>query len=285
MNEKSRPALHPVDREIAVKFDSVFFSYGDGPVLENASFHIHKGEFVALVGPNGSGKTTILKLLLGLEQPASGRIEVFGCGDKSDRSTAGKPVEPKTVIGLAAWQGRLGYVPQQPPADHAFPIRVRDVVRMGLLRRFGAYSAGEKAVVNRAMEQAGIGELAERPYRALSGGQRRRVLVARALAAGPEIFVLDEPTANMDSESEGQLFETLGKLKGHTTVLIVTHDTDFVSVLTDRVLCLGIDEDKRRSIVQHRTEAAGKGGRHGESAVQEARVLHNENIPADDCYE
>jgi zinc transport system ATP-binding protein len=276
MNEKSRLALHPVDREIAVKFDSVFFSYGNVPVLENASFHIHRGEFVALVGPNGSGKTTILKLLLGLEQPASGRIEVFGHDDKP---AVRRGAERKT--GGLAWQGRLGYVPQQPPADQAFPITVRDVVRMGLLRRFGRYAAGEKAAADAALEQAGIGELSARPYRALSGGQRRRVLVARALAAGPEIFVLDEPTANMDSESEMQLFETLGKLKGNTTILIVTHDTDFVSVLTDRVLCLGINEGKRR-IVQHRIEAAGK---NGHQSVQGARVLHNENIPADDCYE
>jgi zinc transport system ATP-binding protein len=263
-------AIHPVDREIAVKFDSVSFSYGEVRVLENASFHIHRGEFVALVGPNGSGKTTVLKLLLGLEQPGAGKIELFGLSRER----------------FPAWRDKLGYVPQQPPADQSFPIGVRDVVRMGLLRPSKGYAKAAGGEAGEAMEQAGIADLAERSYRALSGGQRRRVLVARALASGPELLILDEPTANMDAESETRLFETLGKLKGKTTILIVTHDTDFVSVLTDRVLCLGDDESHRRGVVQHRTEAAEAAA---EAAVHHggygARVLHGENIPADDCYE
>jgi zinc transport system ATP-binding protein len=251
-------ALHPVNREIAIKFDSVWFSYGDLRVLENVSFHIHRGEFVALIGPNGSGKTTVLKLILGLEEPAAGSIELFGAA--------------------AVYRDRIGFVPQQPPQDRAFPITVRDLVRMGQLRPFKGY-AGDKAAVAEAMEQAGITDLAQRSYRALSGGQRRRALVARALASKPDILILDEPTANMDEESEARLFETLGELKGRTTIFIVTHDTEFVSALTDRVLCLG-DES---GIVQHRIEAAAV--HHGGSAGKEARVLHGENIPADDCCE
>jgi zinc transport system ATP-binding protein len=262
-------AIHPLDREIAVRFDSVSFSYGDVQVLENVSFHIHRGEFIALVGPNGSGKTTALKLLLGLERPASGRIERFGdAGEKA-----------------AAWRDRLGYVPQQPPTDRSFPISVRDVVRMGLLRPARGYAAKGKAAIDEAMEQAGITALAERPWRALSGGQRRRTLVARALAACPDLLVLDEPTANMDSESEARLFETLGRLKGKTTILIVTHDTEFVSTLTSRALCLG-GGGHNHSVVQHRIEAGAESqNRHrGESGLRGARVLHGEDIPADKCY-
>ena len=262
--QAGRP-IHPVDSEIAVKFDSVFFSYDNVPVLENISFHIHRGEFVALIGPNGSGKTTILKLLLGLEKPASGRIELFGS----------RPSESNA---------RPGYVPQQPPVDQRFPIIVHDVVRMGLLRPAGSYAAADKAALTLVMKQAEVEELSLKPYYALSGGQRRRVLVARALAAQPELLILDEPTANMDSESEELLFKTLGSLKGKTTVLIVTHDTGFVSALTDRVLCLDYDNGNRR-IVQHRTEAAGKGRHSSETSGHNARVLHEENIPADDCYE
>ncbi|MDR0878379.1 MAG: ABC transporter ATP-binding protein [Treponema sp.] len=221
--------IHPVERKISLRFDSVSFSYGAVKVLENASFHIHQGEFVALVGPNGSGKTTVLKLLLGLEQPGSGKIELFGSSAQKGRD-------------------RIGYVPQQAPADQAFPISVREVVRMGRLRPGRWYTAADKAAADDAMQQAGIADLAGRSYRALSGGQRRRVLVARALAAQPEILILDEPTANMDAESAARLFETLGKLKAasgsnKTTILIVTHDTDFVSSLTDRVLCMGANED------------------------------------------
>ncbi|MDR0495119.1 MAG: ATP-binding cassette domain-containing protein [Treponema sp.] len=249
-------------QQIAVQFDSVSFSYGDVLVLENASFHIHRGEFAALVGPNGSGKTTVLKLILGLEQPAEGRVTLFG------------------VRGRQA-HNHIGYVPQHPPTDQSFPVSVRDVVRMGLLHPSRGYGAGAGAAVDEAMEQAGIAGLAARSWRALSEGQRRRTLVARALTARPELLILDEPTANMDAESEGRLFETLGKLKGDTTILIVTHDMDFVSVLTGRVLCLGDTEHKRR-IVQHRTEAA-EGIHHGYSKTKEARVIHGENIPSDDC--
>ncbi|MCL2068253.1 MAG: metal ABC transporter ATP-binding protein [Treponema sp.] len=261
MNTSS--ALHPVDCEIAVKFNSVCFSYGASCVLENVSFHIHRGEFVALVGPNGSGKTTLLKLLLGLEVPQAGNIELLCAA----RRTAGGRFD------------RIGFVPQQPPSDQAFPITVRDLVRMGLLRPLGGYTE-EKAAIEDAMKQAGVDDLAQKPYKALSGGQRRRALVARALVSKPDILVLDEPTANMDDESETRLFETLGGLKGKTTILMVTHDTEFVSSLTDRVLCLAGGGQK--GIVQHRIEAAGAG--HGGSAGQEARVLHAEDIPANDCF-
>ena len=265
-----------MNSDIAVQFNSVCFAYNSIPVLENISFHIHCGEFVALIGPNGSGKTTILKLLLGLERPASGSIELFG----KRNSTAA--LQGNADSGRGATY-RLGYVPQTPPADQQFPVLVQDVVRMGLLRRYGAYTGADKAAVESAMKQAAVENLAARPYRALSGGQRRRVLVARALAGRPELLILDEPTAHMDSESEEHLFKTLGSLKGSTTILIVTHDTDFVSVLTDRVLCLNYDSANRRNMVQHRTEAVGRGRHRGESSGYSLRVLHEENIPADDC--
>ena len=120
------------NREIAVQFDAVSFAYGDVPVLENASFHIHQGEFAALIGPNGSGKTTVLKLILGLERPTAGRITLFGAASGAANARA-------------TWRDRLGYVPQHPPADRSFPVSVQDVVRMGLLRPSRGYSAGDRA--------------------------------------------------------------------------------------------------------------------------------------------
>ncbi|WP_010260422.1 metal ABC transporter ATP-binding protein [Treponema primitia] len=254
---------HPADRKISLRFDRVSFSYGNFKVLENACFHIHQGEFIALVGPNGSGKTTVLKLLLGLEQPQAGKIDLFGAG-----STLGE-------------RNRVGYVPQQSAYDPSFPISVWEAVKMGRLtslsRKFGA---GDRAAVEEAMVQAEISDLANRSYAALSGGQRRRVLVARALAAKPEILILDEPTANMDRESEERLFTTLGKLKGNTTVLIVTHDTGFVSALTDRVLCMGNRETGAEyGVVQHRTEAEEAGA----PSLGTARIIHGESIPGDQC--
>ena len=250
--------------DIAVRFNSVSFSYGGEvaanrfPVLENASFHIHRGEFAVMVGPNGSGKTTVLKLLFGLETPSAGTIEIF--------------------------DANLAYVSQHMPADNLFPITVRDIARMGLLRPLKGYSRNnrqEKAAVDEALEKTGITDLAARPYRSLSGGQKRRALVARALAARPRILVLDEPTANMDSESVSLLYDALGICKETMTILIVTHDTEFVTSLTDRVLCLG----DSRKVVQHKTESTvyAKRQHHG-GVSQELRVIHGESDPHDYCH-
>ncbi|MCL2800582.1 MAG: metal ABC transporter ATP-binding protein [Treponema sp.] len=231
--------------DITVKFDDVSFSYGSINVLKDASFHIHKGEFVAMVGPNGSGKTTVLKLLLGMEKPSAGSIMI---------------------------SGTTAYVSQHMPNDNLFPISVHDVVRMGLLHSNKNYSKNCYAAAEEAMEKTGITDIASRSYSSLSGGQKRRALVARALAGKPQFLVLDEPAANMDVESELQLYETLGVYKGISTILIVTHDTEFVTSLTDRVLCLGDDY----KIVQHGIEA-GAAGRHG-AVSGNVRVLHGENI-------
>jgi len=217
--------------DIAVKFDSVSFSYGDIHVLDNASFSIRKGEFTAMVGPNGSGKTTALKLLFGLETPSAGKIELFGNEGHNNHSVV-----------------NMSYVSQIMPADNLFPITVQDVVRMGLLHPYKRYSGkkSEKEAVTRALQNTGILDLESRLYRTLSGGQKRRTLVARALAANPDLLVLDEPTANMDIESERLLYETLGAYKGKVTIIVVTHDTKFAASLTDSVLSLG----EGRKIIQ-----------------------------------
>jgi len=245
-----------MNANIAIKFDSVSFSYDDAKVLEDASFHIHKGEFVAMVGPNGSGKTTVIKLLFGLEAPSAGSIEIFGSSRQKQNAS-------------------LAYVSQHMPADNLFPITVRDVVRMGLLQPFKNYpknNSQKNSAITEALDKTGVADIAQRLYRSLSGGQKRRTLVARALAANPQLLVLDEPTANMDAESEKRLYETLGAYKGSTTILIITHDTEFVSSLTDRVLCLG----NGHKVVQHGVEA-NVSVMHGENFKQ-ARVLHEENI-------
>jgi zinc transport system ATP-binding protein len=272
-NKVSGAPIHPIEKKIDLRFDKVSFSYSGVKVLEDASFHIHQGEFIALVGPNGSGKTTVLKLLLGLEKPQKGRIEIFGRED------------------FRNVREQVGYVPQQTQTDRSFPITVAEVVKMGRLRSLSRkYRSDDKAAVAFALEQAEIAALASRPYSALSGGQRRRVLVARALASRPGLLVLDEPTANMDAESESRLYKTLGRLKGGTTILIVTHDMEFVSSLTDRVLCMGKEpavRDGGRSnyvIVQHRLEASAAPHRGGSGESRNARILHGESIPGDSCF-
>lgn len=251
---------------VAIRFQSVGFAYADAVILADASFHLHEGEFAVLVGPNGSGKTTVLRLLLGLLRPDAGRIEVLGGSPESARAS-------------------LGYVPQHAGYDPAFPISVEEVVRMGRLRpssrRFGA---DDERAVRFALERADVADLAARSYSALSGGQRRRVLVARALATEPRLLVLDEPTANMDVESEGRLFKSLGELKGLATILVVTHDTGFVSSLTDAVFCVGGREiaNGGRGIARHRAVADD----HAPPALYggEARkVLHDVTVGDDEC--
>lgn len=257
------------ERPVVLEFDAVSFSYGPIRVFDRIAFHVHKGEFVALVGPNGAGKTTALKLVLGLIKPASGSVRLFG-GD------------------IADGRRRIGYVPQHADYDTAFPISVREVVMMGRLKPHSRKRDREdRLAVERAMDRADIAHLADRPYPELSGGQRRRVLVARALAAEPELLILDEPTSNMDAESESRLFDTLGALKGSTTIMIVTHDSFFVSSLTDVVLCIGergttCDTPEEHPLPRHKTAPAeAPRGRFGGSA---ARVLHDTELP-DPCVD
>ncbi|MDT4761010.1 metal ABC transporter ATP-binding protein [Sphaerochaeta sp. PS] len=254
------------DVPIALRFSHVAFSYEALSVLEDVNFHIHAGEFSALVGPNGSGKTTILKLILGLEQSQKGEVLLFGDAPRKNRSM-------------------IGYVPQHITYDPTFPISVLEVVRMG-----GLLSISRKGRLERdtaayaALEQVELRDLAQRPYSELSGGQRRRVLVARALVAGPKMLILDEPTANMDAESEKRLFDTLRFFKGKTTILIVTHDMSTVSSLTDRVFCIGAQKpgQKGRTVVQHSLEPLLNSPTelYGGSAL---RVLHDVELPADYC--
>ncbi len=244
MTVKSASAEQTRSGPVAIRFEQVSFSYGSVPVLEAVSFHVHQGEFAALVGPNGAGKTTVLKLLLGLEKPDGGTISLFeNMGGIGGKNGAGRKF--------------IGYVPQHANYDPTFPISVKEVVRMGRLKASSrSYTPEDEEAVLEALDKAEISDLASRSYSALSGGQRRRVLVARALASRPLLLVLDEPTANMDSESEARLFKTLGNLKGGTTILIVTHDAGFVSSLTDVVFCVG-DRSFAGSgctVVRHRTE-------------------------------
>jgi len=252
-------------RPVAVRFNSVSFSYDRIPVLLNASFHIHENEFAALVGANGSGKTTILKLLLGLEKPNSGSVLLFQDEKKPSREL-------------------VGYVPQNVGFDSSYPISVKAVVNMGRLKPFARkFTEEDISAVQEAMELADVSSLAQRPYLALSGGQRRRVLVARALASKPKLLILDEPAANMDSESEARLFNTLEMLKGKTTILIVTHDSAFVSALTDIVFCVSGD-DKGCAVVKHSTEPAldAPPDLYGGKVY---RVRHDIEIPDSACCE
>jgi len=157
------------------------FSYDSRKVLDNVNFTVRAGEMVTVVGPNGGGKSTLLKLILGLIEPTSGSLKVMGRD----------PVDARSVVG---------YVPQYAIFDDRFPVTVNEVVLTGRLKkRFGFYGKVDRLAAEEAMEQTSISDLAGNSFADLSGGQRQRVLIARALAGDPHIILLDEPTANVDA--------------------------------------------------------------------------------------
>ena len=203
-----------------ISFSNVNFGYDSSPVLEDVNFVINGGDFVSILGPNGGGKTTLAKLMLGLYIPNSGKILIHG---KS-------PVQMRD---------RIGYVPQYSLFDPNFPVSVRDVVLMGRIKNFIVrYSKEDIKQADKAMERVGICELKTNPYSALSGGQRQRVLIARALATNPGILLMDEPTANVDAAIEYKMSTMLNDLKKKMTVLLITHDLGFVSELVNKVVCV-----------------------------------------------
>ena len=205
----------------AIELHGVSFRYGDRQILNDVNLTIKPYDSVCIVGPNGGGKTTLIKLIIGLLSPDAGLIKVFGK----------RPDEAHQHIG---------YVPQFSQYDRQFPISVQEVVCMGRMGKSltGRYSKADKEKSLEALGEVGLADLAERSFSALSGGQRQRVLIARALACGGEILILDEPTANIDRESETQFFDLLRELNKRMTILMVTHDLGFVSSFFTRIACV-----------------------------------------------
>jgi len=205
-----------------VDIREVNFSYDGATVLRNVSLAIEKDEFLGIVGPNAGGKSTLLKLILGLLRPDSGRITVLGMTPEEGRS-------------------RIGYVPQHPTFSRDFPISVQDAVllgRLGIGSRLGRYSEEDRKIAFEAMDAVKIVPIRHRPVGSLSGGQLQRVLIARALACRPEILILDEPTANIDMRAEEDIFGLLKEYLAHMTIIVVSHDIGFISGYVDRVACL-----------------------------------------------
>lgn len=204
-----------------ISFNNVSFSYDTMEVLNSARFDLFKNQSTCIVGPNGGGKTTIVKLILGLLKPCSGHITVLG-GTPADNAY------------------RIGYMPQTTNFDLIFPINVIDIVLMGRLKKSCPpfYTRTDKQAAMQALDETGLADFARRPFSALSGGQRQRALISRALACDPELLLLDEPTAHIDPAMEGQVNETLARLAKRLTIITVTHELGFVTRMVDRVLCV-----------------------------------------------
>ncbi|MBN2322673.1 MAG: ABC transporter ATP-binding protein [Spirochaetes bacterium] len=210
-----------MEKPTVVSVEDVSFSYENVPVLENVRFRVYDGDFTVMVGPNGGGKTTLLKLILGLLKPSSGTVRLLGSPPEKTRE-------------------RVGYMPQYQRFDLQFPVTVTDVVLMGRIKRgaFGPYPKTDREHARKALGEVGLSGLEKRSFSALSGGQRQRVLLARALVSEPDILLLDEPTANVDTEAETRLLGILETLNRRMTVLLVTHDLGFVSASSGNCICV-----------------------------------------------
>ncbi len=219
-------------KKSVIEFSDVSFAYDDVMVLEDVNFSISAGAFVAVVGPNGGGKSTLLKLMLGLLTPAGGSIRLMG--------------QPPTRS-----LKRVGYMPQHSLVDLRFPVNVLDVVLMGLVstaRVFGPYSRADRQAGLEALEYVSMVDFAARPFSALSGGQRQRIMIARAIVSQPDLLLLDEPTANLDLRVGYEFYDLLQELNARMTILVVSHDVEFVSRYVTTVVCV------QRKVAIHPTD-------------------------------
>ncbi len=238
-----------------IDIHSLNFAYGSVPTLSGIDLQVAEGEFLGIVGPNAGGKSSLLKLMLGLLQPQSGSIRILN-------------QHPCAASRL------LGYVPQYPSFPRDFPITVAQVVQLGRLglgqnggRRDslwpGRVSTADREATQRALTEVEAGDIAKRQISSLSGGQLQRVLLARALVCDPQILILDEPTANIDQRLEGEIFDLLKVLNERMTIVVVSHDVAFISRYVNRVACVN------RTLVCHRTDAING------AVIQE---LYGENV-------
>lgn len=206
----------------AICIRDLTFSYDGMPVIDRAELCVDEGTFVSIVGPNGGGKTTLLKLMLGLLKPSAGSVNVLGKKPENARR-------------------EIGYVPQKSLFDPYFPISVRDVVLTGRLGTTGGIfrsRSKDREITEEAIAEVELERVKDAPFNSLSGGQQQRTLIARALASRPRMLLLDEPTAGLDRIVESRLYKLLKSLNERLTVVLVSHDLGFVSKFVDRVVCV-----------------------------------------------
>ncbi len=211
--------------EPIIEVNGVWYAFNGQPVLKDVDLTVLPGDFLVVIGPNGGGKTTLLKLMLGLLEPTRGTVRVFG---QSPAKAA----------------HRIGYVPQNVHINKTFPISVLDVVLMGRLRTgrgWSRHTRQDRKSAQAALEQVGIWELQERRIGELSGGQLQRVFIARALVSKPEILFLDEAMASIDAQSRSEFYETLAELNRTVTIVAVSHDLMILSSHVKSVACINRD--------------------------------------------
>lgn len=195
-----------------IEIKNLSFRYDTSCALDDINLDIFGGDFLAIIGPNGGGKSTLLKLILNILKPTSGSISV----DKSI----------------------LGYVPQNTTFNKDFPIKVIDVVLMGLLnnrKKFFGYTNDEIELANWALEKVNMSDFKDKKVGNLSGGQRQRVFIARALCSKPKVLLLDEPTASIDVDGQQKIYKLLKELNKEMTIIVVSHDISVIASYATRV--------------------------------------------------
>ncbi len=207
---------------IPICCENLSFAYEETSILKNISFTIQAGEFVGIIGPNGGGKTTLLKLIMGFLKPTTGKLSLFGS-------------LPQQAIR------EIGYVPQVMRFDRQFPVSVYEIALSGRLSRlpwYGIYSKEDHQITQEILEHLELTPYKHCAFGTLSGGQAQRVLIARALVSQPKLLLLDEPTANVDVKAEANIYRLLKELSGKITIVMVTHDLSTAIDQVQRVLCV-----------------------------------------------
>jgi zinc transport system ATP-binding protein len=209
-----------------IEVRGVSFAYSNLPTLENISLSINKGDYAGIIGPNGGGKTTLIKLILGLLEPQTGKIYLWG----------------KPIKSFNQWH-KIGYVPQRVNNnDYRLPITVEEVVTFGCSTksRFKRWSDLDRETMRWAMQEAGVASLAKRPLTSLSAGQQQKVFIAKALASKPEILILDEPTVGVDVRAQDEFYQLISELnkKEELTIIMVSHDIDVVVNEVSKLVCI-----------------------------------------------
>lgn len=209
-----------------IEVKDVSFSYNGNPILQDISFTVEEGEYLGIIGPNGGGKTTLFKVILGLLRPQTGEVRIYG-----------EPLEGFKKKHL------IGYVPQRSISDYYFPATIEEVVRSGRTARLGLFrrfSKDDLSAVKRVMEITDVAKLKDRLIGQVSGGERQRVFIARALASDPKILILDEPDVGVDVTAQEKFYSFLEDLNSSLgiTILLISHDIDVVAHQAKSILCL-----------------------------------------------
>lgn len=213
----------PVIETPVIEITDLWFRRNGEEILEGINLRVMPGDVYAILGPNGGGKTTLLKVILGLIPPDRGSVRILG----------GLPNEKRQL---------LGYVPQLATFDFHYPISVREMVLSGLLGRktviLKTFTAADTARADKALATMGIAHLAGRAIRELSGGEKQRAVIARALVGDPQVLLLDEPTVFVDAPTETQFYDIIGNLARTITIVLVTHDIGVIVSHVTKVACL-----------------------------------------------